>query len=161
GNGLSEVRAADLDGNGTADVLYAGDLKGNVWKFDISNKNNTNQWRAAGVSGNSASPLFRATDPDGNSQPITGGVALTREPSSGHIFVVFGTGSYMIPGDLESTQIQTIYAVIDDSAKNRVRNLDRDDLEPRMIMRSGVDELGRAARSWEPYSELESEHGWY
>jgi type IV pilus assembly protein PilY1 len=161
GNGLSEVRAADLDGNGTADVLYAGDLKGNVWKFDISDKNNTSQWRAAAVSGNTASPLFRATDPSGNSQPITGGVALAREPSSGNIFVVFGTGSYMIPGDLESTQVQTIYAVIDDSAKNRVRNLDRDDLEPRMIMRSGVDELGRAARSWEPYSELESEHGWY
>lgn len=164
GNGLGEVRAADLDGNGTADVIYAGDLKGNIWKFDISSTNNVNQWGAATVSGNTARPLFRATDPSGNPQPVTSAVALARDPSAtggGRIFVVFGTGSYMIPGDLESTQVQTLYAVIDDSGKDKVRNLDRDDLAHREIMQAGVDEYGRPARAWESFSELENENGWY
>lgn len=162
-NGLGEVRAADLDGNGTADVLYAADLKGNVWKFDVSS-NRAQNWGAAGTTGNTTRPFFTATDPSGNPQPITSAVALARDPSvtgGGRIFVVFGTGSYMIPSDLQSTQTQTLYAVVDSSDKNKVRQLDRDDLEQREITQSGVDELGRPARSWEPFSDLESENGWF
>ncbi|MEN1943400.1 PilC/PilY family type IV pilus protein [Luteimonas sp. MJ293] len=164
-NGLSEVRAADLDGNGTADVLYAGDLKGNVWKFDISGSSPGTQWKAAGNSGGVAQPLFVARDPSGDRQPITASVALAREPrltGDGRVFVLFGTGSYITNSDLANTQVQTIYAVVDDQLPNRTSDLDRSDLQRREIKAAGVDSLGRAARSWESYSELADDKlGWY
>ena len=34
-NGLSSPIAIDIDANGTADYVYAGDLQGNLWKFDL------------------------------------------------------------------------------------------------------------------------------
>lgn len=165
GNGLSEVRAADLDGNGTADVLYAGDLKGNVWKFDISGSSPGTQWKAAGNSGGAVQPLFVARDPSGDRQPITASVALAREPrltGDGRVFVLFGTGSYITNSDLANTQVQTIYAVVDDQLPNRTSDLGRSDLQRREIKAAGVDSLGRPARSWESYSELADDKlGWY
>jgi type IV pilus assembly protein PilY1 len=35
-NGLSTPTPVDIDHNGTIDVVYAGDLKGNLWRFDVS-----------------------------------------------------------------------------------------------------------------------------
>ncbi len=35
-NGLSGAIAVDTTGDGIADVVYAGDLNGNMWKFDLS-----------------------------------------------------------------------------------------------------------------------------
>lgn len=43
-NGLLAPRPVDMNGDGTADVVYAGDYRGNVWKFDISSKNASN-WK--------------------------------------------------------------------------------------------------------------------
>ncbi|WP_457980097.1 pilus assembly protein PilY [Ectopseudomonas composti] len=34
-NGLSSVRGADNNGDGLVDYAYAGDLQGNVWRFDL------------------------------------------------------------------------------------------------------------------------------
>ena len=45
-NGLSAITPHDLDGNGTIDIVYAGDLKGNVWKFDLSSADMDN-WKVA------------------------------------------------------------------------------------------------------------------
>src|SRR6218665_2708736 len=44
--GLSMPRWEDIDGNGTADVAYAGDLKGNLWKFDLQS-DRPNEWQVA------------------------------------------------------------------------------------------------------------------
>src|SRR5690606_33575675 len=34
-NGLSEAYVVDIDGDYVADYIYAGDLKGTLWKFDL------------------------------------------------------------------------------------------------------------------------------
>ena len=36
-NGIASVSAADLDGDHITDYIYAGDLLGNVWRFDLTN----------------------------------------------------------------------------------------------------------------------------
>ncbi|MFN7642501.1 MAG: pilus assembly protein [Burkholderiales bacterium] len=36
-NGLSTPRPVDTDGDGRADIVYAGDVKGNLWRFDLKN----------------------------------------------------------------------------------------------------------------------------
>jgi len=157
GGGLAEPRAADIDSDGKADFIYAGDMRGNVWKFDIQDSN-ANKWGVAYKSGSTPQPMFSARDEDGDVQAITSAVALAREPATGRIFVLFGTGKYVTNGDLSDTSTQTIYALIDDGE----RITSRDDLQEREIPYTGVDSKGRKARAWESYSPLEEDaRGWF
>src|SRR5690606_28327155 len=97
-------------------------------------------------------------DEDGDVQAITSAVALAREPATGRIFVLFGTGKYVSNGDLTDTSTQTIYALIDDG--ERINS--RDDLQEREIPHTGVDSKGRKARAWESYSPLDADaRGWF
>jgi type IV pilus assembly protein PilY1 len=66
-NGIGPTTSADLDLDHTIDFIYAGDLLGNVWRFDVTNPDPT-KW---GVS--ASSPLFRT--PAG--QPITTAVTVS------------------------------------------------------------------------------------
>jgi type IV pilus assembly protein PilY1 len=110
-NGLAGVFAVDEDGNGSADFVYGGDLKGNVWRFDISSANPAS-W---GLS-YSGLPLFTAQDASNNPQPITAPMYAaknnkTGDPNYGKWFVFFGTGSYFKAGDIASTQTQSWYGI--------------------------------------------------
>src|SRR5690606_23241561 len=89
-NGLSAPRGADTDGDGDVDYIYAGDLKGNVWKFDV-HLSDTTAWAVAF----SGTPLFTAKDADGKAQPITAGLAIARDPATSKVWVFAGTGSFM------------------------------------------------------------------
>ena len=93
-NGMATPRGWDANRSGTFDFLYAGDLLGNVWKFDL-NAASTASW-AIGVGG---SPLFVATDAGGARQPITGGIAIGLHPITFQRWIFFGTGRYMTSGD--------------------------------------------------------------
>ena len=55
-NGLMQPSWMDTDGDGLADTIYAGDLKGNLWKFDVSDTNPSN-WREP-----YGKPLYSAKD---------------------------------------------------------------------------------------------------
>lgn len=152
GNGLAEPRAADTNGDGIVDYVYAGDLKGNVWKFDLTG--NPTGWD----NGGNIKRLFTATDSAGNREPITSAVALARQPLTSEIFITFGTGQYITNGDLTSTATQSIYGLIDSGTTISGRS----SLQARTIASTGVDSLGRAARAWEPYSVLPTgKLGWY
>ncbi|MDR0458392.1 MAG: hypothetical protein LBH10_05120, partial [Burkholderiaceae bacterium] len=112
GNGLGAPRPIDVDGNGTADIVYAGDLLGNLWKFDISNPDHA-QWRVAYADGNGQpAPLFTATGPTGAPQPITSAPAVTSDPNGGFM-VVFGTGMNLTDADTTDTRLNTVYALYD------------------------------------------------
>ncbi|CAG1020651.1 partial Type IV pilus biogenesis factor PilY1, partial [Methylococcales bacterium] len=60
-NGMASPAVYDSDNDGKVDVIYAGDLKGNVWKFDVSS-NNENSWDVAFKSGTTPEPFFIAKD---------------------------------------------------------------------------------------------------
>jgi len=108
-NGLSGAIAIDTDGNGTADVVYAGDLLGNLWKFDLSSTS-PSAWGVA-YGGSNAAPLF--TDP--NHQPITSRPEVTRFPGGGYL-VLFGSGRYIDVSDTTTTNTQTFYGIRDNGA---------------------------------------------
>ena len=108
-NGLSTPAVIDLDGNGTADYAYAGDLEGNVWKFDLTAGSEGSWSRSYGA------PLFSAVDSLGNPQPITSAVEVTRHPNGG-LMVMFGTGRYIQMADVASTGKQSLYGVRDSGA---------------------------------------------
>lgn len=114
-NGLSAPRLVDINGDGTPDVAYAGDLKGNIWKFDLSSSN-PGDWGIAF----SGQPLYKAVHTSGatsSKQPIT--VPPTVKPNdrgAGGMMVAFGTGRNITEGDrTDTTSKHTIYSVLDNT----------------------------------------------
>jgi type IV pilus assembly protein PilY1 len=114
-NGMAGPAATDFDANGRADFVFAGDLKGNLWKFDIRDTDPDN-WKLAYPSNQ---PMFKATDANGNPQPITAPITPVYNNISGGVgaekfFLFFGTGSYFQSGDASTTSTQSWYGIFDD-----------------------------------------------
>lgn len=114
-NGIGGVTGIDTDGNGTVDRLYAGDLQGNVYVVDISS--------ASTISWNNASTLFTASYETATianiAQPITTKPTVVANPSIADSFIVIvGTGSFFTTDDAISTDIQSIYGLLDNPADN-------------------------------------------
>lgn len=94
-------------------AAYAGDLLGNLWRFDFENAADTNTWRV----GFGGSALFKALDASGNPQPITAAPVVVTHPSRGYVVQV-GTGRLIDAADASSTLRQTFYGVWDPTAAN-------------------------------------------
>ncbi|MCI4441632.1 PilC/PilY family type IV pilus protein [Tibeticola sp.] len=158
-NGLATPGVIDADGNGTVDFIYAGDLKGNVWKFDVSDAAVAN-WKVAF----SSQPLFTAKDTSNIPQPITAPIIvakndLTGDPNNGKRFIFFGTGSYFRSADPTDTQVNSWYGLIDD---NGIINSDKSELVLRRINDEGVFD-GKQVRTFDSASagDMTGKKGWY
>jgi type IV pilus assembly protein PilY1 len=108
-NGLSSVAVVNSYGqvSAAANVAYAGDLQGNVWRVDVTDPNPAN-WIV--------SVMFQTTDPGGAPQPITTVPAVTLNPKFPNLLgtmVYVGTGQLLGIPDLSTTQIQTMYGIYD------------------------------------------------
>ena len=99
-NGLGGVRLVQ-DANKVIVGAYAGDLKGKMWRFDLSDAA-PNNWVAL------TNPLW--TGP--TTQPITQAPALVPHPLGGSV-VAFGTGKFYQDTDVSSTTTQAMYGVWD------------------------------------------------
>jgi len=116
-NGLATPATIDTDGDGIVDRVYIGDLKGNMWVFDLSDPNPSN-WRSAYGSTDPV-PLFTAVDNMGTHQPITTPPRLTMhatkkgKASRPNIMVYFGTGQYLADADIGNSEQQSFYAIWD------------------------------------------------
>ena len=125
GNGLSAPRLVDVNGDGRMDVVYAGDLRGNLWKFDLTSSNPTNwgvaDWSTGSTvpckpidaSPQSCTPLYVAKDASGNRQPITTAPIWIAHPTLGGVQLGFGTGRNFTTADRSNTDQQTLYSVLD------------------------------------------------
>jgi type IV pilus assembly protein PilY1 len=113
GNGIAYVSPVDLDGDHVTDYVYAGDLSGNVWRFDLTNTN-PRKWT---VTMNGSNPQALFTTPTG--QPITSKLLVTSIVSSPQrrILVEFGTGRQVpqttTSAALYSTSQQALYGIWD------------------------------------------------
>ncbi|HXC09369.1 MAG TPA: PilC/PilY family type IV pilus protein [Steroidobacteraceae bacterium] len=95
-NGIYYVTPADLDGDHITDYVYAGDLQGNVWRFDLTSSNPAN-WAVTSASGTAmtttgaGTPIFSTGS---TSQPITTKVIVASIAGTGNprVLVEFGTG---------------------------------------------------------------------
>jgi Tfp pilus tip-associated adhesin PilY1 len=124
-NGMSSPAIIDKNNDLKADYVYAGDLLGNMWKFDFTSTdhdkwqvafcdngsspdsvNNCNDTAAAGFI---AKPLFA-----GNAnQPITGAPDVTNHSSDIGYTVIFGTGKYLGESDIDTFDLQSLYGIWD------------------------------------------------
>lgn len=109
-NGLSSPYAFDKDGDGVIDYVYAGDLQGNIWRFDLTS-NSPASWTS------SASLLFTARQTANGDQPITARPVVGPHPDGIEkgVMVYFGTGKFLEPGDNSTTgqTTQTFYGIWD------------------------------------------------
>jgi Neisseria PilC beta-propeller domain len=99
-NGLTAITAADSNGDGKADVAYGGDLKGNVWKFNLSGTSYPG----------SATALF--TPSTGTARAIMAAPGVSGHPLGG-VMVNFGTGKFLEDADITSTASEYLYGIWD------------------------------------------------
>lgn len=117
-NGLASPLVIDIDQNGNADFVYAGDMHGNMWKFDLTS-NSVNQWSVVFMAGSTAKPLFKTLGPNGERQPITNAPEARLNPDDGGTIVYFGTGQFFEIGDQGVVnQTQSIYGIKDTCGEN-------------------------------------------
>lgn len=112
-NGLSAPKIVDLNGDGKVDILYAGDLKGNLWKFDLTSTSDTN-WNVADFNG-TRKPLFTAIY-SGKRQPISAPPSIkANDRGVGGMMVAFGTGINITDSHRTSTDVQSVYSIHDNT----------------------------------------------
>jgi len=99
-NGLSSPALVDTDNDGKADIAYAGDIDGDLWKFDLTG--------SAPAGWNLAYKLF-----DGiGTQPITTAPDVANHPQFGHL-VITGTGRLYTASDIADNSVQALYGIWD------------------------------------------------
>jgi type IV pilus assembly protein PilY1 len=140
-NGLSTAQGFSNAQNSIIDRVYAGDLKGNMWAFDISQADPTS-WKVAYGTTLAPKPLFTASyhiaplptgTPPVQGTPVEQKLcannkaciqAITTRPVivknitssvSGNVnnLILFGTGQYLIGTDPNSTNHESMYGIWD------------------------------------------------
>ncbi|MDO4231166.1 MAG: PilC/PilY family type IV pilus protein [Lautropia sp.] len=101
-NGLGGVTLVK-DGMQVITAAYAGDLKGNVWKFDLASADRS-KWQV----GLGRKALFTTKD----ERPITAAPTTVAHPGGG-VMVLVGTGKLFEEGDEKTTDMQSVYGLWD------------------------------------------------
>lgn len=110
-NGLSGV---DLIRNTKGEVIgaYAGDLHGQLWRFEFDSSN-TSTWKV----GFGGKPLFTARDANGGVQHVSAAPSHFKLPDkvgSGNL-VLFGTGRLTEQADTQDSGTQSFYGILDET----------------------------------------------
>ncbi|MFA5626935.1 MAG: PilC/PilY family type IV pilus protein [Thiohalomonadaceae bacterium] len=142
-NGLSGVALWDKDRDGLFETVYAGDLKGNIWRFTNLD---------SGTPG--ASKLFTTR----SNQPISAAPLLVTNQKTDDTWVFVGTGRYLNKDDISDTNTQTWYGLIDDGSPIASHN---------KLMERKIEKTGDSGRTIAAGSEAEIIHhddknrGWF
>ncbi len=143
-NGLAGPLVWDLDEDGSADTAYAGDLDGNVYKFDLL---------AA-----TAEVIYVAKDSANNRQPITAGMTGT-EDHTGNTWIHFGTGKYLSIADMSNRDTQTWYGL---KAEDVSASSSRSDLMERSLSNgSSLGDYTARTVSAATSGDMVGKEGWF
>ncbi|XEG70447.1 PilC/PilY family type IV pilus protein [Pseudomonas sp. abacavir_1] len=117
-NGLSRLYVADVNSDGIADYAYAGDLLGDLWRFDLIDTSASSPLTASAADAKFAvafggNPLYVARNASNVRQPITAAPSLVEHPSGTGYIVAFGSGRYLTTSDKTSTATQSVYGIWD------------------------------------------------
>ncbi|NRA19693.1 MAG: hypothetical protein HRU05_04360 [Oceanospirillaceae bacterium] len=154
GNGLATVKGFDAgqledgkiqgEADGKIDYIYAGDLFGNLWKFDLSSAD-PQDWGYVAEKNSDDSlnanrnpiKLFTAKIDPQNYQPITVQLAVHKLYSS-EIMLYFGTGKLLEHLDTQTDNVapQSFYAIADRSYTGYESGYGETDTSPKIAGRS-------------------------
>lgn len=182
-NGLSTPKLADYNADGVADYAYAGDLQGNLWRFDLlRNGRSESAPFTTEDDGESAlddfevafggHPLFsaHATKDTDKRQPITAAPSLVRHPNGIGYLVIFGTGKFFETGDKDGdkSMAQTVYGIWDKQTKGENAsnpNISRDSLQKQEILSQITVQADGTTRQGRTISDKTvdwtTQNGWY
>lgn len=149
-NGLGSVKLV-VNSSNVAQAAYAGDLKGKMWKFDLSGADAAN-WKVAF----SGKPLFTASG--GAAQPITAQPLLVANPTSGYM-VYFGTGKFNEITDKTTTALQAFYGIWDSATSTG--SYTTTNLQPQSITGSFSGSSGQYMTTSENTVDYTTKKGWY
>lgn len=112
-NGIAYVTPVDIDGDVIYDYAYAGDLKGNVWRFDLK-ANNSDIWATT-----KPQKIFTAQA----NQPISTKILASQvRGSNSDVILNFGTGlrqeGYLGQETTYATGTQSLYGLRDSTVKS-------------------------------------------
>ncbi|MFZ5523461.1 MAG: pilus assembly protein [Pseudomonadota bacterium] len=144
-NGLSSPVALDSDGDGAVDLVYAGDLNGTMWKFDMSSTSPAS-WTAS---------VLLTTSP---AQPITSTPGVAIHPMGGYM-INFGTGEMFAAADASKAGPYYVYGIWD-SAPVANTTLVTQTLEERSYTYAGVTTRVRRSTAIEPNWTSGGDRGW-
>ncbi|WP_179958412.1 pilus assembly protein [Chitinimonas arctica] len=112
--GLSAPAGVDFGQDGVLDYVYAGDVNGNMWRFDLTSADATG-FKVA------TNPIFTAKKGT-TAQPIIMRPAILpvnyADGAPHGNLVIFGTGKLLTPADRTDTNEQTLYGILDELAAN-------------------------------------------
>lgn len=188
-NGLSTPKLADYNADGVADYAYAGDLQGNLWRFDLlrNGRSDTAPFTTEDDSENAiddfevafgGQPLFSAVANTGTEgrQSITSAPSLVLHPTGFGYLVVFGTGKFFETGDKEGDKsfAQTVYGIWDKQTLGEEAsdpNIARSSLQEQTITTQTTVEANGITRqglvlsnnnvSWQGSDTQSAQNGWY
>ncbi len=148
-NGLSTPAVVDVNGDMLVDYVYAGDLFGNLWKFDLR-ATSPSSWGVAYTQSSRPAPLFVAQtlDEDGEitgssqRQPITSRPEVVRGPRGVGMMVLFGTGKFLSGGDkivdTDNPELQAYYGIFDRNSGLETDIVTAEDLLQQSILAQGA-----------------------
>ena len=111
-NGLSTPQLIDLNGNDKVDIAYAGDIKGNLWKFDLTSATDAD-WTTVTWKNDTVSKPFFVTKTDTlAARPITTAPYWMQHPKGG-IMLLVGTGINLTLADQTTEETNSIYGLHD------------------------------------------------
>ncbi len=101
------------DASGVVRHAYAGDLQGNLWRFDFSGTAMLPKAQRG------KAPLFTAKEASGLRQPITMQPKVVFAPGGGYV-ALFGTGKFIEEADTQAANFRTqsFYAIYDSDGTN-------------------------------------------
>lgn len=166
--GLSSPAGVDFGQDGILDYVYAGDMAGRLWRFDLTDADPNNF-------SVSSAPIFDA----GTGQPIVLRPAVkpindSDGKSRGNL-ILFGTGKLLTDADRKTKTTQSFYAVLDDmsaspttvSKSNLLQRVVDDGVDATVSAgtsgyRSGTyRKIEDASVSLDLTSKTETKKGWY
>lgn len=127
-NGLSTPTLVDINADSILDYVYAGDLHGNVWRFNLTA--DTEDYSTLPDSANVVNRVFQACSElpcltsssaivQDRRQPITGKLTIRSHPNRSatstepNILIFFGTGQFIAENDNFNTDVQSFYGIWD------------------------------------------------
>ncbi len=136
GNGLMQPFWLDSNDDGIVDTIYAGDLKGNMWKVDVKSTDPSN-WKVA-----YNKPLYTARSSTNAALAITGAPAVAFHPAGG-VVVVFATGKSIFSSDFPNNSVQQrVYGIRDDGKTPTFTVGNTSDLQQRVwTVEAGTNDL--------------------
>lgn len=118
-NGLSTPKVVDVEGDGYADYAFAGDLLGNMWRFDLRDEDSDN-WAVYYQAGSVPKPLITVRNGSNAAQAITAAPEVMLDCVQSNfakygagLMVIFGTGRYLNSSDFANPTTQSFYGIWD------------------------------------------------